>query len=252
MINFGAGVLFGTPLQDGTGAAISNPSPIQFGVLQEVSVDESWETKMLHGANQFPIAIGRGKGKVSMKAKAANFNAALVNTFLYGTSLVSAYENIYNDITGLLVPTSTFAIAPTAPSSGSIVADLGVVSAVNGAPLTRVASSPTSGQYSYSAGTWTFSNLDYGLRMYISFAYSATVAGAKKIIVPNNLMGVMPVFTVDLATTYQGKTGYVRYPNVVASSFTRTYKNDDFTIPEFQMDAFADYSGNISYLYLYE
>ena len=59
MITFGAGVLFGTPLYDATGTAIANPSPIQFGILQDVTVDESWETKELYGDAQFPVAVGR-------------------------------------------------------------------------------------------------------------------------------------------------------------------------------------------------
>lgn len=252
MITFGAGVLFGTPLYDATGTAIAVPSPVQFGILQNITVDESWETKELYGANQFPVAVGRGKGKVQLKAQAANFNAELVNTFLYGVSLTSSYQTIYNDLTGLVVPTSPYTITPTAPSSGSVVADLGVTSAVNGVPYTRVASSPTGGQYSYSSGAWTFASQDYGKTAFINFVYSATVAGAKKINVTNAPMGLMPIFQVDLSTQYQGKTVYIRYPNCVASSFTRSYKNDDFAIPEFTIDAFADGSGNISYLCAYE
>ena len=64
---FGAGVLFGTPTTDAYGNALSNPTPIQFGVAQEASVDISFDTKQLYGQNQFPVAIGRGKGKASGK-----------------------------------------------------------------------------------------------------------------------------------------------------------------------------------------
>lgn len=36
MYQFGAGVLIGVPTVDATGAAIANPSPVQFGTLQNV------------------------------------------------------------------------------------------------------------------------------------------------------------------------------------------------------------------------
>ena len=64
---FGAGVLYATQLTDASGNALAAnvTSPVKFGVLQEVSLDVSFDTKMLYGNQQFPIAVGRGKGKVS-------------------------------------------------------------------------------------------------------------------------------------------------------------------------------------------
>lgn len=253
MITFGAGVLFGTPLYDATGTAVAVPSPVQFGILQGVTVDESWETKSLYGADQFPVAVGRGKGKVQLKAQAANFNAQLVNTFLYGVTVASSYETIYNDLTGTAVPTSPYKVTAAPPSTGTVVADLGVTSAINGVPYTRVASSPTGGQYSFGTGAWTFASQDQGKTVFINYVYSAnTPTSGRSINVTNTPMGLMPIFAVDLATQYMGKTMYVRYPNCIASTFTRSYKNDDFSIPEFTIDAFADSAGNISYLYCYE
>ena len=58
---FGAGVLWATPTTDAYGNTIANPTPVQFGIAQEVSVDVSFDTKMLYGQNQFPVAVGRGK-----------------------------------------------------------------------------------------------------------------------------------------------------------------------------------------------
>ena len=123
MILFGAGVLIGVPLFDASGNAISNPTPIEFGILQDVTVDESWESKELYGVDQFPVAIGRGKGKINLKAKAALINAELFNTFVYGLNLGSTYENVYEDLTGTSIPTSPTEIVPT---SATFVEDLGV------------------------------------------------------------------------------------------------------------------------------
>src|SRR5574337_880056 len=150
MHTFGAGVMIGTPLTTSSGGAIANPSPVQFGILQEVTLEDSWEVKELYGANQFPIDIGRGKGKVTMKAKEANINAELFNTFVFGQTLATGYEAIYQDLTGTAIPGTAgggWTITVTPPNSGVWVADLGVQSG-NQIPFTRVggAVTPTGGQ----------------------------------------------------------------------------------------------------------
>ena len=63
MIQFGAGSLFAIPTHDANGAAITTPTPIQFGTLQEVGLDASFDSKKLYGNKQFPIAVARGTFK---------------------------------------------------------------------------------------------------------------------------------------------------------------------------------------------
>ena len=84
MITFGAGKLIATPTTDATGAAVANPTPVAVAVLQDVSVDFDFETKTLYGNMQFPVAVGRGKGKVGWKAKSGDFNGALLGSLYFG------------------------------------------------------------------------------------------------------------------------------------------------------------------------
>ena len=255
MFTFGAGVLIGTQTIDGNGNAVAVPTPIQFGILQEVTPDESFELKKLYGANKFPVGVGQGKGSMTLKAKFANINAELINTVLYGLSLSQNYENIYQDLVGTSVPTAPGEITPTI--HGTALVDLGVVSAINGVPYTRVASTaPTGGQYYFSAGSglYRFDGVhDYAKQAFINYAYgNAAIITGQKLIVTNQPMGVQPVFAVDLATSYLGKTVYVHYPQVVATKLSRTWKNDDFTIYDFDMEAFADSNGVIYDGFFYE
>ncbi len=53
-VAFGSGVLIATP----SGA---NATPVQFGTLQDVSIDISFSSKQLFGQYQFPIALARGE-----------------------------------------------------------------------------------------------------------------------------------------------------------------------------------------------
>jgi hypothetical protein len=251
MYNFGAGVLIGVPLFDANGVAITVPTPIEFGTLQEVTVDEEWESKPLYGALQFPVAYGRGKGKVTLKAKAALINAELWNTFAYGLTLASTYQSVYQDLTGTVVGTSPYTVVPTLATAA--VEDLGVRDG-NAIPYTRVASGPTGGQYSYlaTAGQYTFGSQSQGNRVFINYAWTGTVTAAKSLAVINQPMGYNPFFECHLRTQWQGKTLYVRYPNAISNKLSRTFKNDDWAIPEFDIECFADSNGNISYLYASE
>lgn len=252
MIQFGAGVLIGTQTLDASGNAIAVPSPIQFGILQDVTIDESFESKMLYGANQYPVAVGRGKGKVSIKAKAAQISAELFNTFVYGMSSVgTTYENVYEDLTGTSIPASGSTVTPTSPTT-NVVLDLGARDG-NGVPYTRVTGTPTGGQYKYSGGAWIFGDVDTAKVVFINYSYTSTgVASAKSLTVTNLPMGYSPFFTVDLRSQYRGKQLYIRYPNATSTKLTMTWKNDDFTVPEFDIECFADSNGNISYQYYYE
>jgi hypothetical protein len=242
---FGSGIVFGAATSDASGNAIANPSPVQFGELQDISVDISFDTKMLHGQSQFPVALGRGKGKIAGKAKFARLNGLLVNSLVFGQTLAAGIIGDVYDTTGAAIPTTPFQITPTVPSSGTWSVDLGVRNA-NGVPLTRVASAPATGQYSVAAGVYTFAAADVGLLMFINFQYTATSTTAKKSTVVNLPMGYAPTFRCDLYLPFSGRQLILTLPNCVANKLQLATKLDDFTIPEFDFDAFADASGNVA------
>jgi hypothetical protein len=238
---FGSGVFWGTPLQDANGNAISNPTPVQLGVMQDISIDISFDTKELYGMNQFPVAVGRGKGKLSGKSKFAQFSGAAINSLVFGQTMTSGIQSIYYDVAGVTVAAT---VTPTAPGSGTVTGDLGVRDS-NGIPMTRVASAPAVGQYSFSGTAYTFAAGDVGKTVFISYSYTATSTVAKKSTVQNVLMGYAPTFKGDLFVPYAGKTWLMSIPNCISTKFGIGTKQDDFTIPEFEFSGFADAAGNV-------
>ena len=66
-LSFGSGAVWGERT-DVTGSGIG---PRQFGVLQDIQIDFDWTDKPLYGQLQFPVAIARGQGKITGKAKFA-------------------------------------------------------------------------------------------------------------------------------------------------------------------------------------
>lgn len=251
---FGAGVMWGTPLTDASGNTIANPTPIQFGTMQEVGVDVSFETKMLHGTNQFPVAVGRGKGKISGKAKFAQINGAIMNSLFFGQTLTPGIFTDVYDTTGKAIPATPFQITVTSaaasatniqiPNSGTFAADLGVRNA-SGIPMTRVASAPATGQYSLSGSTYTFAAADTTLTVFISYQYTATSTVAQKSTIQNVVMGLAPQFKCDIYIPYSGQQLVLSLNRCISSKLTFATKLDDFMVPEFDFDAFADNAGNI-------
>lgn len=235
---YGAGNLFGIPNTDVNGNVIANPTPIQFGALQDVSLDINFDIKELWGQPQFALDVARGKGKIVGKAKAATVNGAMFNSLFFGGTATAGILSDYTDQVGTAIPATPYTITPTFPGSGVWATDLGVRDA-NGVPYTRVASGPTAGQYSVTAGAYLFAAADTGKVVYISAQYTATSTTAQKIVVPNSMMGSTPTFRAEIYIPYKGKSLVVSLPYCTSNKLAIATKLDDFAIPEFDFIAYG-------------
>ena len=238
-LSFGAGVLIGTP----TGA---NPTPVQFGTLQDVSVDFSFTVKQLLGQYQFPVAIGRGSGKISGNAKFANIDSSVINTLFFNAT-PTANQKLWSYNEGATIPSTPYQV--TVANGASFDANLGVAFALNGQQLTRVASGPTTGQYSVNTttGVYTFASADTGKAVLITYSYTTSTTGFKSVI-PNNLMGVAPTFQIDFYDTNPNIAGAqwsLRLYSCLSSKLVLASKLEDFTIPEMDFEAFANAANNL-------
>lgn len=250
-LGFGSGIMVGTALTDAYGNSLANPTPIQLGVQQDTSVDFSFDVKELMGQYAFPVAVGRGKGKITGKSKFAQLNGLTLNALFFGQTLTTGQLGEVIDTTGTVIPSSPFTITPTVPNSGTFAVDLGVIGP-NGKPFTRAVSGPTTGQYSLAAGVYTFATADAGQIVKISYQYTATSTSMKKITVANVLMGQAPTFRCDFLMQYGGNQFVLTLPSCVSTKLTLATKIDDFLVPEFDFSAFADSNNNIAYIGLAE
>lgn len=246
---FGTGLLWGTPLTDNTGANIAAPTPYLFGTLQDVELDIKFELKKLHGQNAFPVAVGRGKGTISGKAKFASIYAGMFEAFVGGQGMVNGQIAAVYDTTGAVIPATPFEITVSPPGGGAFDADLGVINATNGRPMMRVNSGPATTQYAVDpvTGKYTFASADAGKTMYINYRYTRTVVGSsnRRGTVTNQPMGYTPSFRTDLFVPYAGNSLVLTMAKCASDGLKLSFKNDDFSIPEFGFDAFADNSGKV-------
>jgi hypothetical protein len=235
MYSFGSGVLIGTRTD------IPGATPVNFGLLQEVSIDESASTKSLMGQFQRPIAIARGAVKTTGKAKVARISGLAFASLYYGV------EPTPGQVATSFAESGVVPAAPnevTVANAASFVEDAGVTFASTGLPLTLVASAPAQGQYSVASGVYTFSTADVGRAVLLSYTYGLSGSGQKFTIV-NQLMGATPTFKAKFYTTFQGGAVSLQLNNCVSSKFSFATKLEDFVLPEFDFEAFADASNTV-------
>lgn len=245
--SFGVGSMFATPQSDATGASILAPTPMEFGVLQDNSVDFGFDVKELFGRQQFAVDVARGKGKITGKAKAARLNGLLMNSIIFGQTLTTGTATaVSQSVVATVIPASPSTVTVTPPNTGTYVADLGVTDA-KAVPMTRVTTTPTTGQYSVneSTGQYTFATVDAAKAVFINYRYSATLAGAKSSTVMNLDMGEAPSFSLDLHKAYHGKILTIHLYKCISSKISFASKQDDYMIPEFEFQAFADDMGRV-------
>lgn len=237
MFAFGSGVLIGTP----PGA---NPTPINFGLVQEVTIDETANLKSLFGQNRRAVAVGAGTIKTTGKAKVAKISGLAMGMLFYGVTPQAGQNATAFGEAGSVPGSSAYTI--TVANSANWTADLGVVYAATGLPLKRVASGPTTGQYSVSAGVYTFASGDANAAMLISYNYSISGSG-QKILINNQLLGATVNFSANLygldPTTNLGYS--LQLYSCVSSKFTFGTKLEDFVLPEFDFECFVNAAGNL-------
>lgn len=236
--SFGSGILYATP----SGA---NSTPIQFGALQDVTVDESRTVKTLYGQYQQPLAVGAGEIKATAKAKMGYISAAIWANLYYGVSPSTGTISLAANEPGTIPASTPWTVTVT--NSATWANDLGVQFA-GGQQLTRVASGPTTGQYSVSAGVYTFATADANQAVMISYEYTQASVG-NTVTVGTILQGVQPVITLDLYRGFNNTGERHRYWAAVCSKLSAPTKLADFAIHEMDFEMFTDSSGRFHNIY---
>lgn len=237
MLSFGSGTLIGTR------SDIANSTPVNFGLVQEVTLSSSYSLKEAYGQYQYPIAVARGTAKVTGKAKVIRISGLAFANLFFGVVPTAGQTATSFGEAGTIPSVSTYVI--TCANSLTWTADQGVLYALTGLPLTRVASGPTVGQYSVAAGVYTFSAADEGKGVLLNYNYTISATG-QQLAVNNALIGTTPTFGINFYSTFQGLPYNVQASNCVSSKLDFIgSKLEDYTMPEFDFSVFANAAGNV-------
>ena len=236
MYSFGSGVLIGTRTD------IANSTPVNFGLVQEVTIDETATIKELNGQFQRPVAIARGTIKTTGKAKVARISGMAFSNLFYGVTPLAGQLTTSFAEAGTVSSASPFSF--TVANASTFVDDDGMLYAITGLPLTKVSSAPIAGQYSVASGVYTFNSADAGKPVLASYTYTLSGLGQKFTVV-NQLLGTTPTFQALFYTTFQGQAISLKLNNCTSNKLSFQTKLEDFTMPEFDFSCFADAAGNV-------
>lgn len=240
-LSFGVGALWGNRT-DVTGSGIG---PDQFAILQDCSIEFSWEIKELYSQYQFAVDIARGKGKITGKSKAARVFGAIYGDLFFGTTPAAGMTTVSENEAGTIGATP---YQITVAQAATFVDDLGVYRVSDQARFKRVTSPSNTLEYSVNlaTGVYTFASVDTTIPVSLSYVYTLTTG--KKIDLTNQFMGYTPTFT---ATFYTIRSGAIvsgalalRLNACTASRLSIPTRLDDYTMLEFDFSAFSNAAGS--------
>jgi len=99
-----------------------------------------------------------------------------------------------------------------------------------------------------SGSTYTFNTGDNTAVVLVSYTFSVAASGTQ-LNIKNQLMGFAPTIQVLLETVYNSNQFSVLLYSVVASKLSFATKQEDFIIPEFDFEAFANAAGQVIDIY---
>lgn len=230
----------------------SNPTPIQVARLKDVSVKFTKETRDLEADRVAAIDRAWVGLTTKMTAKNVEWNADAVAAILSGAATVGTGRLIGIDAESGTIPTTPFQIT-VANTTGHV--NLGVTNITKGLAagvkktMDRVASAPATGQYSVSAGVYTFAAADVGDVVHVRYYYSNASTGKTATIV-NIAPRLDPSFICTLFNTNAaGKDCGFRFVNAHVPDFGLSFKTKDWNDVDVTIDCLGDDSDAIGAIY---
>jgi hypothetical protein len=203
-----------------------------------------FSTKELFVQYNFPIRVARGTGKITCKASSATFQARAFNDLFFNNTLQAGNRLVTQLDESGTVPSPAGPYTVTAANSATWIADLGVIDNSTGNLMQKVASAPTTGQYSVAAGVYTFAAADAAKPVKLNYQYNV-VSGGSTIIIAQNLIGAAAKFKTVLSCKYDGQQVDLQLNACVATKLSFATKQEDFAMPDFEFSCFADDTGEV-------
>jgi hypothetical protein len=218
---------------------VTNPTPTRAYVPQDMSIDFKQSTKELFGDRKFSVAVAAGEISVSGKVTMGAQNARILADLLFNVSGSSGTIAQIDKEAGTVTTTTV-----TVANSAQWTTDLGVMLASDGTVFTRVASSPAAGQYSVSAGVYTFNASDNTKNVLISYLYTIASSG-EKIVMANQVQGPAGSFTAVMVFPYATDQDVLTLNNAILQDSGIATKLGDYAKPTMSFMASTDSSDTL-------
>lgn len=238
-LQFGSGIVFATPV---AGNLPTNPTPQEVGIIQDVKLTLGAEIKELFGQYQWPVDTAVGKRTVKGSFNFAQMSNSFFNNTFFADAVTTGTVSTAYEEHGAIPAVTTYTV--TVANSATFVSDLGVLYAATRKPLAYIPTGvPTVGQYTFTAGVYTFAAADASTAVLISYGYTAATVGTT-LTVGNHVMGYGPIVSLTIPLLYQGGAASIVLPNVRLGKIDFTTKLDDYLMMSTDFQAFAGAGGN--------
>jgi hypothetical protein len=245
--SFAIGNIFINP---NAGLLPTGATPFELKTITEISLDYKGKNVELRGQYLVPVDARMADVSFTGKFTIGTFNLNQLNSILFAGSLNTATpDNIVPDEAHTVPATSTYTV--TVSGSATFIEDLGVSYADNSGQFERVNSVAQAGQYSVSAGVYTFFSGDASARVLIS--YVDTVTSGAALTIPNNLQGQSPQFELAAwipasAGSVAGFNGYRFFACRATGAKILSGKNADFNKVEVDFAVYCPVNANVGEL----
>ena len=244
-LQFGAGTVLSSP-QLTSGNPPANPTPLRFGVLQNVKMTLGAEIKSLFGNSQWAVDSAVGKRTIKGSFEFAQISNLLMSQLFFADPTTTGVV-VTTTFPGELqqVPaTSTYTI--TVDNAGEFFQDFGVAYAATGVPFKDVGSGSLSGAGQYkvnlSTGVYTFDVADASAEVLINYSWTAAEQG-DTLVVQAHPMGWGPVVGLNLVFPYEGGGMGFWVPNARLGKIDIATKLDDYAMYTVDFEGFAGAAG---------
>lgn len=236
--NFGVGRAFAVDPND-------SKNTFELMTVQSVTVNFNGEVQQLHGNLALPVSAAVGKLNVEGSMNVAAVNQDAIARYMWGTSFTSGSVEQFE--INQAVPATPFEI--TVPNPANLIDILVVYRDATGEQLTRVDSAPAAGQYEVDldTGVITFNTAEEG--EVVQIVGKQTTTSGRNYEMKNYIMGSNKPFQLDLFNEFQGTKQGMVLTNVLLTSFSEAWTNDNYGVPTMNIVAFADASGRLGYRY---
>lgn len=218
-------------------------TPVEFGLMQDVSLSLDYATDSRYGRNTFPLVLVRGNARLTGQARFASICARLFSEVLMADGNAPAAGALRTAVSEQQTVDANQSVTVT--NNATFVSDLGVMRASDHDVFEKVFAEPDDRQYACneSTGVYSFANSATNVPVVVSYTWSDTTGN--EVALTNPLAGQPCLFSLVLNQTFQGKSLTVVLNACAADRLSMPARLEDFILPSVSFKAIADANGVI-------
>ena len=223
----------------------ANPANIDLAVISSLKFDHEEEDVDLEGDGLDVLDSYVASRKVTGTIEVSEFSSKLVNMVTTGVTVTPSLSKI-GATHSAVVPTTPFQITPPA-TGGTWDTTLVVVDLTAGKQLTQVASAPATGQFSVTAGVYTFASADTGHTIFFRYRLASAAAGVQAKVAAASGGGASAKYQLHCYNGNAGKNSGIYIPAARIPGFSAAFEKKGWVKTTLKWKAMIDANNDLYY-----